>query len=262
MSADINIILVGTQYPSNIGAAARAVANMGANRLILIAPQCELSASKAKQSAAGAQDALSKAELFSSWEDFFKTDGGGLRLAFTRRGGKRRTLWPIKKLLKHLRDESPITLNQPIYLIFGPEDDGLSLEDTGFANHCVSLPTYGEFASLNLAQAVLMGLFIVRDFYDDSSNWDVIQHTPKFPRRAMYFPDETIREWLTTMGFSLDARKASAYLTLRKLLLQNQPTDVELHVLESILQQNIRKLKGEPLNTESPEFRDPTQISS
>lgn len=245
MNADINVILVGTQYPSNIGAAARAVANMGANRLILIAPKCELSASKAKQSAAGAQEALAKAETFASWEDFFKTDGGGLRLAFTRRAGKRRTLWPIKKLLHHMRDESPSTLNQPVYLIFGPEDDGLSAEDVAYANHCVSLPTYGDFSSLNLAQAVLMGLFIARDFFEDSSNWNIIQYTPKFPRRQFYFPDETIREWLTTMGFSLEARKASAYLTLRKLLLQNQPTDIELHVLESILQQNIRKLRGE-----------------
>lgn len=245
MNADINVILVGTQYPSNIGAAARAAANMGANRLILISPKCELAASKAKQAAAGAQEALAKVESFTTWEDFFKTDGGGLRLAFTRRGGKRRTLWPIKKLLKHFLDESPVTLNQPIYLIFGPEDDGLSAEDIGYANHCVSLPTYGDFSSLNLAQAVLMGLYIARDFFEDSSHWDVIQYTPKFPRRAFYFPDETIREWLTTMGFSLDARKASAYLTLRKLLLQNRPTDIELHVLESILQQNIRKLRGE-----------------
>jgi len=251
MSADINVILVGTQYPSNIGAAARAVANMGANRLILIAPECQLSASKAKQSAAGAQDALAKTEVFASWEDFFKTDGGGLRLAFTKRSRTGRTLWPIKKLLKHVLDENPSNLHQPIYLIFGPEDDGLSADDIAFANHLVSLPTYGEFASMNLAQAVLIGLYIARDFMDDSTNWETIRHSPNFPRRAMYFPDETIREWLTTMGFSLDARKASAYLTLRKLLLQNQPTDIELHVLESILQQNIRKLRGEPPSIEN-----------
>ncbi len=253
MNADINVILVGTMYPSNIGAAARAAANMGANRLILINPKCELSASKAKQAAAGAQEKLSRVESFASWEEFFKTDGGGFRIAFTKRAGKRRTVWPVKKLLKHMLDESPSTLNQPIYLIFGPEDDGLSADDVAYANHCVSLPTYGEFASLNLAQAVLLGLYVVQDFFEDSTHWDVIQYTPKFPRRAFYFPDETIREWLTTMGFSLEARKASAYLTLRKLLLQNRPTDMELHVLESILQQNIRKLRGE---AEPPETKE------
>ncbi|NJL25192.1 MAG: TrmH family RNA methyltransferase, partial [Calothrix sp. SM1_5_4] len=40
-------------------------------------------------------------------------------------------------------------------------------------------------------------------------------------------------------------RRSSAYLTLRKLFLQNLPTRHEIQVLEAVLQQNIRKLKGD-----------------
>ena len=47
------------------------------------------------------------------------------------------------------------------------------------------------------------------------------------------------------MGFNIQARRASAYLTLRRLLLFNRPTQHETQVLEAILQQNLRRLKGE-----------------
>ena len=55
-------------------------------------------------------------------------------------------------------------------------------------------------------------------------------------------PRDLIKEWLTAMGFSLSARKASAYTTLNRVLLKNAPTQNEVMVLEAILQQNIRKL--------------------
>jgi hypothetical protein len=46
------------------------------------------------------------------------------------------------------------------------------------------------------------------------------------------------------MGFNIGARRASAYLTLKRLFLQNLPSKHEMHVLDAVLQQNIRKLNG------------------
>jgi tRNA C32,U32 (ribose-2'-O)-methylase TrmJ len=50
------------------------------------------------------------------------------------------------------------------------------------------------------------------------------------------------------MGFDIKARKASAYLTLKRLFLQKFPTQHEMQVLDAILQQNIRKLKDKNLS--------------
>ena len=242
----INVVLVRTKYSSNIGAAARAMANMGGSRLILVDPKTDIN-SKAKQGAASAQEPLQQATSYSSWEDFYRAEGDGIRIAFSRRGGKRRPLIPLRPLMKRLSSDHQSDLaNKPIYLIFGPEDHGLNADDMAFVNYCSSLPTYGKFASLNLSQAVLLAIFITAEELmgdpDDTKTWQSQELDTRVSEKQMVFPDQSIRQWLEAMGFDIEARKASAYITLKRLLLQNLPTENELMVLEAILQQNIRKL--------------------
>ena len=232
----VHLVLVRTEYASNIGAAARALANMGGDRLILIEPKCELD-SKANQMAAGAQDKLRSHIRYSGWEDFFAHEGDGLRIALTRRGGKNRKVFPLTEKLQDLA-EPPANL----YLILGPEADGLNADDLGCANFSCHLPVFGEFASLNLAQAALLALYITRHQFNPDTMPRQLTGDPAEAVQPVYFPDQLIKDWLTAMGFDVSARKASAYLTLRRLFLQNLPTRHEIQVLEAILQQNIRKL--------------------
>ncbi len=231
----IHVVLVRTEYSSNIGAALRALANMGGERLILIDPRCELD-SKARQMAAGVASRLADAVRYDSWADFYKAEGDGVRIALTRRGGKQRKLFPLAEKATELKATAPTNL----YLIFGPEADGLDAEDLAYVNFACHLPVHGEFSSLNLAQAVLLACFIIREqFPANVAQMTGAQETPLAP---FYFPDELIKEWLTAMGFDIDARRASAYTTLRRLFMANQPTQHEYQVLEAILRQNVRKL--------------------
>lgn len=241
MAFELNVVLVRTLYPSNLGSAARAMSNMGGSRLILVDPKCQPDASKAKMAAAGAQEFLQSPTIYQNWTDFFAAEGGGFRIAMTRRAGRRRELNDLEDYLGQLRETNQ--LNQPVYLIFGPENNGLDADDLQLVNACAELPTYGNFGSLNLAQAVLLALYICQNYLNAANTKDAIAEQPENVRRPLYFPDQTIRDWIESIGFDIKARKASAYLTLKKLLLQNTPTDEELHVLESILQQNIRKLR-------------------
>lgn len=236
----IHVVLVRSEYPANIGATARAMANMGADRLILLNPQCKLSV-KAKEMAAGAQDMLSSAIIYKSWDKFLAYEGEGIRLGLSRRGGRKRKIFPLDKKLSELAAAASIPEN--LYLIFGPEADGLDSEDLAFVNFTVHLPVFGDFASLNLAQAVLLTLFITRQKFVPEILPKQVKGVVSETVQPFYFPDPLIKEWLTAMGFDVKARRASAYLTLRRLLLQNLPTRHEIQVLEAILQQNIRKLK-------------------
>lgn len=237
---NLNVVLVRTEYSSNWGATARAFANMGGHRLILIDPKCSLDES-ARQMAAGAQDALANSIIYNNWQEFYAQDGQGLRIALTRRGGKNRKVFSLKEKVTELKEEaSSIT---DLFLILGPEADGLVDDDLAFANFACHLPVYGDFASFNLAQAALFALAIVREaFPPDTSPRQLTGKSPP-PIQPFYFPDTLIKEWLIAMGFDINARKASAYRTLRRLFLQNLPTQHELQVLEAVLQQNIRKLK-------------------
>ena len=221
------------------------MSNLGADQLILVDPKCELN-SKAKQAAAGAQEMLKNHVQHSSWEDFYAREPEGVRIALSRRGGKRRKVVSLDQALQNLRRRRR---NQPLYLIFGPEADGLDSQDLTFVHECCHLPVFGNFASYNLAQAVLLTLFMVRQKFPVKKMPRQFTGEDEEAAAPFYFPDTAIREWLAAMGFDIDARRASAYLTLKRLFLQKQPTRHELRVLEAILQQNIRKLKSTSLSS-------------
>lgn len=243
MSWKIHVVLVRTEYPSNIGATARAMANLGAERLILLDPQCEVSSSKAKQAAAGAQRALDGHVSYKNWDEFYNHEPEGLRIALTRRGGKKRKVLPLQATLQDFKNSKKKTPKN-LYLIFGPEADGLDSSDVAFVHQCCHLPVFGEFASFNLAQAVLLTLYIARQVFPVKKMPRQTSSEMEEPAQEFYFPDQLIKDWLTAMGFDINARRSSAYLTLRRLFLQKYPTLHEMQVLDAILQQNIRKLKG------------------
>ncbi len=204
------------------------MANMGASRLILIDPKCEHLSQKAKMGAAGAQPLLENATVYNNFDLFYKSEGQGVRLAFTAREGQRRKVDELSLTLKSLGTVSPI------YFIFGPEDNGLTNEDMAFVNAAVSLPSFGEFKSFNLSQAVLLACFIARDFYQPQIQPPTLE--------PLDFPDEELKSWIKAIGFDVRARRASAYRVLRRLFLQNAPRVEEMHVLKSVLQQTLRKL--------------------
>lgn len=241
---NIHVALVRSEYASNIGATARAMANMGAHRLILIDPRCPLD-ERAREMAAGAQTQLAAAVSYPSWKEFLAHEGEGLRLALTRRGGRKRKIFALEEKLAEFA-AAGTEVPENLYLIFGPEADGLDSDDLAYANFAVHLPVYGEFASLNLAQAVLLALFMVRQKFKPEIMPTQVKGAVSETVQPLYFPDGLIKEWLTAMGFNVNARRASAYLTLRRLFLQNLPTRHEIQVLEAVLQQNIRKL-NEPI---------------
>jgi tRNA/rRNA methyltransferase len=210
------------------------MANLGAERLLLVDPRCEVN-SKAKQAAAGAQRRLQEHTRYANWDEFYANEPEGVRIALTRRAGKKRPVVPLEEALRTIKRKRRAT---PLYLIFGPEADGLDASDLGFVHECCTLPVHGDFASYNLAQAVLLTLFMTRQVFPAEQ-----AVKPTEAAQPFYFPDESIREWLTAMGFDIQARRASAYLTLKRLLLQKYPTEHEMRVLDAILQQNIRKLR-------------------
>lgn len=245
-----HIVLVRTLYDSNIGASARAMSNMGAHNLILIDPQCEITL-KAHQAAASGQKPLEQARRYSSLKQFYAQEPDGIRIALTARDGKGRLVRDLGEALTWIRNEHPEFTkedddsNLPIYLIFGPEDWGLSTEDIELAHFACCIPTYGENWSLNLGQAVLLALFILRGQWGgDRTKLDGQQKKRKEIQNPSVFPEQTLKTWLQEMGFEIrENSKVNVYRVLKRMLLQNIPNKKEIKILETVLQQSIRKLK-------------------
>ncbi len=246
---DLRIVLVRSIYERNVGATSRAMANMGFSKLILIEPKCDFTI-EANKAAANGQAPLTEKIIYSSWAEFYEKEPRGIQIATTARDGKGRQVEDLETTLKIIRDTNPSFQKEAadafvFHILFGPEDWGLSGDDIQYANHCCSIPTYGDNTSLNLAQATLLAMFIFRSVYGGSrSKLEGQQQARSKQKKPIIFPDETLKSWLQEMNIDLSKRKTNIFTVLRRMLLQNAPSEKEFRMLEIVLQQSIRKMRN------------------
>lgn len=216
---------------------ARALANMGVEDLVIVEPRADLSSEEAKQGAANAQSVLRGARVYGSLKDFYEHEGEGVRIALSGRDGRL-----INATDLGVKSEF-FSVEKPLYLFFGPEDDGLSNEETGLCHHICRLPTFGPITSLNLSHAVLLTLYMVQAERDRVLGAERIATaaTPETPH-ATYYPSATIHRWLEALGFDLSAPRVNIERTLNRIFLSRTPEPEELRALDMVLQQTVRKL--------------------
>lgn len=146
-----SIVLVEPLHPGNIGAAARAMKNMGFRRLRLVNPADPFCA-EARRLASGALDILESAEIFRSLPEALADLHVTAGLTARTGKGRIRVLDP-RNLVRHLRSYPS---EARLGIVFGREDRGLSNEELDLCNLLVTIPTAPEHPSLNVAQAVLL----------------------------------------------------------------------------------------------------------
>lgn len=153
-SHHIAVILVRPENPDNIGAAARAMKNMGFSDLRLVQPPLKWYA-RGKKMAMSAGDTLKQARLFRSVREAVRD----LHLVFgttRRKRGKGGAFSPFEKAVKTLQQASS---GQKTGIVFGCESKGLANRDIAFCDGLITIPTARVYPSLNLAQAVMIVLF-------------------------------------------------------------------------------------------------------
>ncbi len=256
---DLRVVLVRPLYERNVGATSRAMSNMGFDKLILIDPKCEFTI-EANKAAASGQKAFENKIIYSSWEHFWQHEpDDSLRLSFTARDGRGRAARPVDDVLSWVVENSPLFQtkehsegNIVIHLFFGPEDWGLNADDIKDSHFCCTIPTYGENSSLNLAQAVLLALYTIRHSWggvktkldgEQTARQDITSETTPSENGKIIFPEESLKLWLETMNIDISSKKTNAFTVLRRMLLQNTPTPKEWRILETVLQQSIRRMK-------------------
>ncbi len=143
------IVLVNTSHPGNIGAAARAMKNMGLEELVLVDPQ-RFPSAEATARASGADNVLARARCVPQLDDAIA--GAGLVIGASARS---RTL-PIPML--DPRQCAELIMQQPdnalSAIVFGRERTGLTNEELDRCHYLVQIPTNADYPSLNVASAV------------------------------------------------------------------------------------------------------------
>lgn len=188
----------------------------------------------AKDGAATAQDFLSGSTYYANWDEFEANEPASVRFGFTARDGNNRRVEAFTETLASLEK------NAVAHLVFGPEDHGLSHDDLRHVHRACGLPTYGGNPSLNLAQAVMLALFLVQD------RWGGIRAPFREERErdtGDFFPDETLKSWLERIGWTEHDGADSAFETLRRLLLAAAPDSRESKLLNSFLRKSLKKLE-------------------
>ena len=152
----LEVVLVRTRFPENIGMAARACANMGCSRLCLVAPE-RWHIEKARPLAT--PKGLPVLETLRVVPDLAEAVAGSSLVMGTtaRLGGWRRGVLAADQA--GAVAAQALRAGERVSLVFGSEDRGLSNEELLLCQHLVTIPTFGEASSLNLAQAVLILLY-------------------------------------------------------------------------------------------------------
>jgi len=146
-------VLVRTFSPGNLGAAARAARNFGAE-LALLAPRIDPLHPDAVAYASGAEDLLGKKDLQTSWSALRESSSSIVALS-SLRGRVARGLPPSTTFLAIRRE---LRAGRRVALVFGPERGGLTSEELRTCDARLRIPTSPAFPSLNLAQAVAIAL--------------------------------------------------------------------------------------------------------
>ena len=148
---NISIVLKQPRCPENIGAAARAIRNMGIGRLVLVNPINYDIAKVMKLATHAAAEVVEQIEFYEELKEALSPYS--YVVGTTARTGKHRQ--SVKNPSKLAQSLIPISRDNNIAIIFGPEDRGLSNEDIRFCDALVNIPT-ADFSSINLAQAVMI----------------------------------------------------------------------------------------------------------
>lgn len=151
MEHALNIVLIEPEIPQNTGNIARSCAATGA-RLHLVGPMgFHITDKQVKRAGLDYWDKLD-ITFYDSTDEFFQKNQGGSFFYFT---------------TKAEQTHSDVTYPNNCYLVFGKETKGLP-ETLLKANreHCVRLPMRGIIRSLNLSNAVAVGLYEVLRQWD------------------------------------------------------------------------------------------------
>ena len=189
----IQIVLVETSHPGNIGSVARAMKNMGILNLALVTPK-EFPSDIATYRSKAAKDVLEMANVFNDLES--AVSDCELVIGTSARG--RTVPWPVLTAKKAAEEVSNASLNNNVAIVFGREDRGLTNNELGLCNLHVHIPTDSEYSSLNLAQAVQILVYEIRvaavDNEEEQDYWDVELANNEQTERLINHMDELMQE--------------------------------------------------------------------
>lgn len=228
------VILCEPQLGENIGSAARAMANFGLWDLRLVNPREGWPNEKAASLAAKADHVISRVQVFDTVEEAI----ADLSLVYATTARKRDMFKPVigpdvaaNRLRGHIGSGGGAGL------LFGRERWGLNNDEVALADAIVTLPVEAAFASLNIAQAVLVLAYEWRRAEGETAvlPFDGEAGVPA-TRAELVGLFEQLEEALDRSHFfSTDAKRPSMVTNIRAMLSRGGFNEQEVRTLRGIV---------------------------
>ena len=231
---NVSIVLVRTSHGGNIGAVARAMANMGLSDLRLVNP-ARFPDPEATARAVGAGHVLEGAQIFETLDEAIADSvfvaGATARL--------RSIPWRCTEPHAAMIEVSEISREKKVSLIFGPEASGLSNAELDRAQLHVRIPVSEEYTSLNLAAAVLILSYELRRAYisdctDEGRNQNIDSRLPLASAEQMQGFFEHLEIVLRNIGF-LKQPSAKLFRKIKRIFSRAPLQEQEVNILRGIL---------------------------
>src|ERR1700742_2055834 len=237
------VILVEPQLGENIGMAARAMGNFGLTRLRIVNPRDGWPNVHARRAASGADHILDEVVLYDTVEQAV----ADCTLLFATTARAHDQAKPVVAPESAAREISAeIAGGATVGILFGRERYGLQNEEVALADRIVTFPVNPGFASLNLAQAVLL---VGYEWFKRSTAGALPFAMPERSERASQhqmqaFFDNLVRE-LDKVDFLRPAEKRETMLVnLRNIFARMEPTKQDMHTLHGVVMAIAEGRKG------------------
>jgi len=223
------IVLVRPQLGENIGKAARAMLNFGLTELRLVAPRDGWPNPAAGPAAAGADVVLERAAVFATLAEAVADCPHVYATTVRKRGVTK----PVVAPEEAARDIHAAAGRSA--LVFGPERSGLETDEVALARAILTVPINPQFASLNLAQAVILCA------YEWSKTQALATPTaeqllPPAPQADLEGMIAHFERLLEAKGYFFpEARAAATRRTLRTMLTKPAWNHLEVRTMRGVL---------------------------
>jgi tRNA (cytidine32/uridine32-2'-O)-methyltransferase len=230
---NIRIVLVNTSHPGNIGAVARAMKNMGLNRLYLVAPR-QFPDEQANWRAVAAEDVVNSAVVTETLEEAV----GDCQFVVGTSARGRRIPWPLLDPRRCAERMGVASEQGEVAILFGREDRGLTNDELKVCNLHLNIPTSQDYSSLNLAMAVQVVCYELRMLLDmpalsdnEHAQWDTTFATGDDMERYYVHLEQT----LVDIEFLDRTTPRQLMQRLRRLYSRVRLDEMEMRILRGIL---------------------------
>lgn len=238
MVLDIRFVLVETTHPGNIGAAARAIKNMGFTNLYLVSP-LKFPHPEAWVRSCGAEDVLNNAVVVDSLQEAILD----CTLVFGTSSRVRSLQLPLLNPQQcAIETKKALASQNKIAFLFGQERMGLTNEQLALCHYHLYIPCNPDFASLNLGAAVQIMAYELRNnlFQDDLKIKETFENVSMSDMEKFY---QHLEQTLINVQF-LDAENPRQLMRkLRRIFNRAFLQRNEINILRGILTQ-INKQKS------------------